>query len=65
MRTAEQGALGTANGHKADSESGEDAMMVDTPPNQKGRAGKEVIPEVEIYICVLIQARSYKHPKKI
>ena len=55
MRTAEQGLDDTANGHKADSEGGEDAMMIDTPSNQKGRAGKEAIPEVEIFISVLIQ----------
>ena len=59
LRAAEQGSTGTINGYIA--EDGEDAMMVDTPFSQKGRVGKVVIPEVEIYISVLIQVCSLCH----
>lgn len=58
LRTAEEGANGKINGHAAEAEGGDDAMIVDTSPNQKGRTGKDVVAEVEIYICVLIQVCS-------
>lgn len=58
LRIAEEGANSKTNGHAAEAEDGEDAMIVDTSSNQKGRAGKDVVAEVEIYICVIIQVCS-------
>ena len=65
LRAAAQGSSSTTNGHTADSEDGENAMMVDTSVNQKGHTGKDIVPEVEIYISVLIQVCSWYSLQRI
>ena len=55
IRIVERGSSNNVNGVPKNMDSGEDALIADVPVNQKGRTGKELIPETQVYISILIQ----------